>query len=391
MQILTFLSLFLLFASPAWAAPAVTNVTGALTHGGNITITGTGFGSKSPVAPFLWDATDAASTDDLATHWPTDTFPKTCASPGETPWDMAYRSSFHGFSTMPHSRVTKFLCSAATTCSGVWDSNWAANLVTSDTDFDSDILWGTYYYRISNTFAGATTSPNLKEISANGGDGTYLCGELPDAYVDWCNTECPHMTYPASAKMRGDGGTGCSTGYVMVPNPMVAWVHVEIDWTTGGYIFGYSNGSATGQGERASPRPINGCGDGPPDAISIGGFTRWPMLSTTGNYRYWAAIYLDRTYSRVMLGNAATWATSTKREPQIPSAWATGSITATVNLGSLVGADAKYLYVFDSANTPSAGYFLSDAGGPTGSCTLSTSGTGSATLGAAGTGSMTLQ
>jgi hypothetical protein len=77
-------------------------------------------------------------------------------------------------------------------------------------------------------------------------------------------------------------------------------------------------------------------------------------------WRYFDDIYVDHTFSRVMLCNNATYGSATVCEPQIPSAWAAGEITVTVNLGKLtddVGAgNPAYLYVFDSNNDVSASH-----------------------------------
>ena len=40
---------------PALATPLVQNVSGTLSHGGTVTITGAGFGSKAKAAPLVWD------------------------------------------------------------------------------------------------------------------------------------------------------------------------------------------------------------------------------------------------------------------------------------------------------------------------------------------------
>jgi len=72
-------------------------------------------------------------------------------------------------------------------------------------------------------------------------------------------------------------------------------------------------------------------------------------------YAYFDDVYLDNTLSRVMLGNANTYDDCTIREPQIPSAWSTSSITATVNLGGLASSGSAWLYVVDSTGEVSSG------------------------------------
>ena len=44
------------------ANPSLPSITGTMTHGGVVTVTGSGFGVKSPVAPLLWDSVDGMYT-----------------------------------------------------------------------------------------------------------------------------------------------------------------------------------------------------------------------------------------------------------------------------------------------------------------------------------------
>ena len=50
-----------LSAVEAPAAPSISSVSGIITQGSTITISGSGFGSKSPAAPVLWDTVDNQS------------------------------------------------------------------------------------------------------------------------------------------------------------------------------------------------------------------------------------------------------------------------------------------------------------------------------------------
>jgi len=92
--------------------------------------------------------------------------------------------------------------------------------------------------------------------------------------------------------------------------------------------------------------------------------TTGDMRSDPSAFRFFDELYVDTTWSRVMLGNSKTLASCSILEPQIPSAWSTSEITVTINLGGLSGSKA-YLYVFDSNNAPSnANAFGSSKGYP---------------------------
>jgi hypothetical protein len=65
-------------------------------------------------------------------------------------------------------------------------------------------------------------------------------------------------------------------------------------------------------------------------------------------------IYADNTLSRVMLGNASTYAASTKFEMQKPSVWSASSVTIAANPASFTTGQTAYLYVIDSTGAVNA-------------------------------------
>ena len=71
--------------------------------------------------------------------------------------------------------------------------------------------------------------------------------------------------------------------------------------------------------------------------------------------RYWGnSVYLDTTWARVMIGNAATLTGSTQLEMQIPTAWETNSIAVVFNKGAFSTGQTVYLYVIDADNAVNA-------------------------------------
>ncbi|MFA6467014.1 MAG: MopE-related protein, partial [Patescibacteria group bacterium] len=68
-------------------------------------------------------------------------------------------------------------------------------------------------------------------------------------------------------------------------------------------------------------------------------------------------IYIDKSIARVEIGNASTYAASSRREIQIPTTWNNSSIQITVNPGSFTSGQTVYLYVIDSnGNVNTSGY-----------------------------------
>jgi len=84
----------------------------------------------------------------------------------------------------------------------------------------------------------------------------------------------------------------------------------------------------------------------------------WSPGWNSGN-RLWADdIYVDNTWARVILGNAATYSACSKLEVQIPISWNDGSISMMARTGGVFAQNSTaYLYVFDrDGSVNNAGY-----------------------------------
>jgi len=84
-------------------------------------------------------------------------------------------------------------------------------------------------------------------------------------------------------------------------------------------------------------------------------------------FRYFDDIYIDTTWSRVVLANNQDYDSATIVEPQIPSAWSGNSISATINLGAITDSTA-YLFVFDADNNHNGGYEIQVGGSGSSTC-----------------------
>lgn len=67
-------------------------------------------------------------------------------------------------------------------------------------------------------------------------------------------------------------------------------------------------------------------------------------------------VYVDTTPARVEICDAATFAERAHCEVQPRTAWADGTISATLNRGTFSPGDIAYVFVVDADNVPSAGY-----------------------------------
>jgi len=141
------------------------------------------------------------------------------------------------------------------------------------------------------------------------------------------------------------------------PDAFVAdqWARVDIEMAQSPDLFAvYVNGklewrrSSTLTGadkEQWIPNPLGGNGH----TIGIGGMIDsaaegWPA---NGSYKF-DDVYIDYTWARVELGNAATWAACTRKEIQPPRQWSGTQITAQLNAGAFAPGQTAYVYVVDA-------------------------------------------
>lgn len=347
-----------LLAWPALASaqPSISGTSGTLTHGSSLTITGSSFGTKAVAAPTVWDN---ASGTTITTLW-TGGWPSTASN---SLYNLAYRTVTNGVA-MPHSRISKYMTGAHGESGASGGDNVMAWKGRTGVTFPA-YTYLSWYYRQDPSWTEAAVQPNNKRWEYGGTTEPYDCGtgyiyadvQPPGPPGDWgFNADCV-VTGPANF------------GSTELANPASGWLKYEVvaKWTQGA-----TTGSAVltelkgGVGQQIG---VQWSGNGS-DSIggtsrndAFGGFER--QVGTPNNRRYFADIYLDYTWSHVVLCDTSTYAACTVRETQIPTAWAATSITVTQNYGALSDGSTKYVYVMDSAgNVNSTGFTLSGGGGP---------------------------
>jgi len=98
----------------------------------------------------------------------------------------------------------------------------------------------------------------------------------------------------------------------------------------------------------------------------------WTFINYWGNIKVGDGtkekVYIDDPYiqvgtqARIEIGDNVTWVNCTHREIQIPTAWSSSSITATVNQGSFKNGDSAYLFVVDGDGNASNGHPITIGG-----------------------------
>ncbi len=319
-------------AGSSEASPSISNVSGTVSNGQSINITGSGFGTKSPAKPILWaDFTTSLDPSSLGIKTSWDAI-------GNVTWDATEKSA----------QGIPYLAEEW------WNEAWV--LRTDGVNWTGDGQKAYVYRRVKMNFLITSTSQNWKSWRMWPDSTNY-----PNIYTSYS-----HGTVTVE---------GCNSG---------EWFDIEqmrpntTDWRTEEIIFQAStynqsngsiiykrNGTVAGQYNqlmtRCSTYPSYMTQHYPVHGVAANATTWDPPWNSSNNY--WADdIYVDTTWSRVMICAGSTWANSGHCEIQIPAEWGDSSAIVTVQTGILTG--NNYLYVVDSANTAnSAGYPVVVGGG----------------------------
>lgn len=312
------LLLLLLLPSVAVSAPAVTSLSGGVTTGQSVTITGTGFGTKSTAAPVKYDDfEDGAVGNDLIAE----------SSGGwETPTgDVLYsttkvrltgtKSAYQNF-TNTYSRYIRATPTTFGTTDSLYFSGWF-NFTTSGAPSRN--------VKILN-FGSAAGWQSRLDVYPNTGSGHLYasvgCSTSSSYTQDWSVT---------SAKvLKDDGLWHRLEGWLSLADG--GYREVSLDGVKLGSISGFMSGSCN------------------ISYMLVGHyFSRDTGTPTPSGERYWDELYVDTVQSRVEICPGASWSNRGACEIQLPTAWANTSVTATVKTGTLTSGSTAYLYVVDSA------------------------------------------
>lgn len=404
----------------------VSSATASISHNGSATITGLNFGTKSPAAPMWWDngegATDTALVpnygDDACSSnsWITsgsltgankcynDALPNAVTENSGIS-NIRYRGVGYRSVTAPHSKSTKYIAGAHDDEGECLGNEVGQNVGLTIGDTSSHDVWFAHYYLRLDLLWPISTNQNYKWVNFETQDAatrpTMYTNDYGYTYISSTGCTCDTGSEERSAPFCGyDYWNGASDFFALdyatvtmtsAPCGSPTFTHDQLkaspfkQWTreewsmkrsTDYLKFSVNNKTymdTTLGGELNDTRLPSS-----PTAITLGGFWREAGCGegiqddlNDDAFRYFDDVYVDSTFSRVMLCNNATYASATICEPQIPSSWADGSIIVTVNQGALPDGTA-YLFVFDSTNTANdTGYPVALSGAPSATgCTI---------------------
>lgn len=325
-------SFLLTVISPIWlyAAPSVTGVSGIVSSGQSITISGSSFGAKSPAAPLYWYNFDDGTNG--------------TALSGKEGWRNHAENGAKYSNTSPHGG------------SGLCVQNYVQYGGTTgfDTSYytlatGQDQLYVSYLFRHAGTTYTTGIDKNWRigtDDTPGSSGGDYRSAGLlavSDGYIFYnINgvSQFPDDRDIESEPLYGSDQWTRYEGYVQYSSPAgtsngIAWFRIG-DGT--GTLRSYTNLNNRPNGTTYKA-----------DKFLLGLMHDHDNLGA-GEYHYMYAddVYIDSTLARVEICDQNTKAGSSHCEIQIPSAWSASSATVTVNRGSFGASDSAYLYVVDS-------------------------------------------
>jgi len=349
------LGITLALIAEALGAPSVSSITGTQQHNSQITITGSGFGSKPQATPVLWENFEAGTSGQIIA--------------GSKP---VYGPSWTDFSTLSQSRPTFTNASQRHSLSALsshHDFVTAGNYNSSLKHYGQySTVYLSFWWRYER-LPGAPYSRNVKAWTEYGSQGNF-----PMAYTGMGDPSAGDGTIRNSVQDNNTLAGPVLWGKTSIASIEREWVRFEM------YLVQSSPGTPDGVFSYWTQRPNASS----PSVTLEGSNTSYTTRLTSNTWHLWEFgsyydnnpstarahvyiddIYLDTTPARVEIGNASTWNASTRREIQTPTQWSSTAITVKVNQGSFASLANTYLYVIDSNGTVNAnGYPLCSSNCP---------------------------
>jgi hypothetical protein len=324
--------LFLLIPTMAFSEPAITNTSGTVTHGQSIVLSGSSFGNKTTAVPIKWDDFEWGGNEDVIYGiggWVRET--ETNAGPyiSTTQKYAGTRSAYNTIST-------------------------ANQFSTVALDFESALevymSYMLYWECASGTCNGVFKLSRINSVTHYSGAPGIKVQYQPSAswlyanYLDGAN-ELSSKTIAPGILTQGEWYR--VEMYIKLSNPGgstngIAYIAIN------GVITNVLSGITRVDGNSALLNNI---------------LLPFMWANSDGTQEiYVDDVYLDNTQARVELCDSSLWTARSHCEIQIPSAWSTTEITATLNQGSFADGQNVYLYVVDADGSVNSNGYLTHFG-----------------------------
>ena len=340
--ITTCVALLRLCSNDAWAAPAITGVSGTVQDGQTVTISGSGFGATGPNV-VLFDSFEKGTVS-------------TNISTTSNSADVGNWNALSGGPSQTYS--SDYALGGSKTMKIDWAASYGAGprLRYSNVQ-NSDIFISWWQYL-----------PTNRDIPGTNGEGAnwkwFWIGDETD---DWpwgsdYSIQCLSSTCDASTSIGSLDDLGAPARYegkwYSTRFSKGTWMRVTVaikNATSGGYAW---------------QQEINGGNNSVVDSVTnvvtAHAGDSWNVLTLPGYGRqdsnavaYYDDVYVatgDGARARVEIGNASTYTASTKLGFITPNSWSNSQINATVRNGIFKSGEQIYFFVIDVNGNPSPGF-----------------------------------
>ena len=344
MKLFIFTLLICLFSQFVYSAPTDINVTGEVSHGTAITITGSSFGTKGVAPPVKFETFESQSSGaDVGSegYW-------SIRNLGTV--DVTYNNTNQRNGSNNAKVVLVF---DGPQGSFYKQDVWGVGKV------GKKFISAWVYVQFDNLTSSAPWQHKLWRVSTGPNHGDYI----GSAYENWYNPDgSTYWHYYEHA-----GTPAYNPGSMSIGMKPGEWVQMQWEYDDSSGV-GVADGAIrlTNLFPTSNDRSYN-AGDNyilrtstypNPTSTPKFGYMVTNAAAGHGVTSYWDDIYIDNGWSRVELGNASTYDACTHREMQIPTRWDSSGdyIEITVNAGAFAADENVYLYVVDDNGDASLGY-----------------------------------
>lgn len=354
------LLVLLFIPSVSFSAPSISSVSGTMTNGSTVTITGTGFEpSATNDTPFAYsDMENNSLAARIGTNWT----------------DYGYPSGHTLSVSSAHNRHANSSYNAI----GTFDT--ANQFIAFRQESASSAKWyAQYWVYVDSAFTFASGNIKLIRFWISSDNNLRIQAPINNADIVVEGRDTSHGGYSSNCSSGGwtpvitgtqtvDQVLGHACGGEVLPGS-VGWHNYTSDikdgsWHLMQFEMGTSHLKWWFDGKLIlSSTTINTTGNYEPYHI---GWYRDSTSDGTGSV-YFDDVYIDNTWARVEIGNASTYNACTVREIQPPVSRTSTEVQITLNAGSLDFTDetSEYLYLVDSDGTVSSGYEITSGGDST--------------------------
>lgn len=357
MNRLALILLLLVFSSNSADAQNINGVTGTVSNGSTLVISGSGFGTKTTAAPWIFERFESGTPYDL----------DITSSSGDIDPQLSTEYAYCG----THSLNTQNGLPDGTSVlgrNGFARYNFPHTLTEGENVFISFKQRWSWGLRRCDGPSHATVDFQIKNWRIASLD--YFLGSPNIINYDYsdCGDYSTDWDPRSSIQHNDSDGSAVLTDWWEYPGgvePLVegAWHTWEIQVkqsttvTYGWEVWLARNGERHLVSDNFSP--LFRAGDTGFTHVLIGDW-----IDSFAGYlsSYWDDLYVDNSWARVMLGDASTIDACGVLEVQTPTAWSANSVSVSANTGLFTSGQTVYLFVYDSSGVSSNGFPVTIAG-----------------------------